>query len=235
MLKQQYRHGPRPGGRVKAAPWHRLGAILVLGAVAFALSGCMEALSTSTGRADQRPAARPSPTAPQATATPATTGMSPTLPGSYAPDPATAAPTALPPTVPAAPAAPVPPTVAPLPPLALPTPATLTNEERWRAQQIDRQPFEAPRPFFSTGSELWWYDPLNQQHVILGRITGDFLGQATFTLRGQGVAAIEIPYQINVSYGLTAISPALLERINAAGYTEWIETYVFLTPDIIQR
>lgn len=122
-----------------------------------------------------------------------------------------------------------------LPTLALPTPVPLTNEERWRAQQIDRRPFESHRPYFTTGSELWWYDPVNQQSVILGRIAGDFSAQAEFTLRGQGVQALEVPYQVNLSYGLTALSPALLDRIKLAGNGEWIETYVFSTSNVTSR
>lgn len=198
------------------------------------LTGCMEALQSTPGGAVSRPAALPSPTRLVATEAPATGGISPTVPGSYAPDPATVAPTMAPTSPPTTTSAAV--TVVPqLPTLALPTPTSATNEERWRAQQIGRTPFEAPRPYYTTGSELWWYDPINQQSVILGRITGDFQGQAEFTLRGQGVAALEVPYQVNVSYGLSALSPVLLERIRVAGYTEWIETYVFLTPDVSAR
>lgn len=64
---------------------------------------------------------------------------------------------------------------------------------------------------------------------------GDLQGQAEFTLRGQGVTALEVPYQVNVSYGLTALSPVVIDRIRAAGYSEWIETYVFLTPNVTPR
>jgi hypothetical protein len=117
----------------------------------------------------------------------------------------------------------------------LSTPTPFTNEDRWRGQQIDRRPFETVRPYSTASSELWWYDPINQQSVILGRITGGFSAQAEFTLRGQGVPALEVPYQVNVSYGLTALSPALIDRIRAAGYSEWIETYVFSTPGINRR
>ncbi|HMQ29133.1 MAG TPA: hypothetical protein PKD53_00325 [Chloroflexaceae bacterium] len=194
----------------------------------------MEALQSSPQAEVPRPAALPTPTVLVATQAPALGSTSPTLPGSYAPDPATTTPT-LAPTTPPPSVAPEAPTAAPLPTLSLPTAAALTNEERWRAQQIERRPFEAPRPYLTTGSELWWYDPLNQQHVILGRLTGDFQGQAEFTLRGQGVGALEVPYQVNQSYGLTALSPALLERIQAAGYYDWIETYVFLTPAVTPR
>lgn len=198
----------------------------------------MAALQTSPGVEVSRPGPLPSVTMPAAA--PGASSMSPALPGSYAPDPATAAPTLVSTPVPPAativpPAATIDQPTAPLPTLALPTIVPQSNEERWRAQQIERSPFEGPRPYFTTGTELWWYDPVNQQSVILGRITGDFLGQAQFTLRGQGMASLEVPYQVNVSYGLTALSPVVLERIRAAGYTEWIETYVFLTPDVIAR
>ncbi len=99
-------------------------------------------------------------------------------------------------------------------------------------QQIDRQVFATPQSYRTTGSELWWYDPVNQQHVILGTISGEFVTQAQFTLRGLGVPALEVPYQVNQRYGLTALSPALIARIEAAGYGEWIETYLFLTPNV---
>ncbi len=113
-----------------------------------------------------------------------------------------------------------------------PTLVRLTPEERWRTQQLNRTPFESPRLYTTTGSELWWYDPINQQHVILGSFSGTFTAQARFTLRGQGMPALEVPYEVNVSYGLTAISSALEQRIKAAGYDEWIETYVFVTSDV---
>jgi hypothetical protein len=112
----------------------------------------------------------------------------------------------------------------------------VSNEDRWRAQQQDRLVFEGLRPFATAGSELWWFDPVNQQHVILGRFTGEFVAQAQFVPRGQGVVALEVPYQINSSYGLTALSPALLQRIAAAGFAgDWIETYLFLSPDVTPR
>jgi hypothetical protein len=115
------------------------------------------------------------------------------------------------------------------------TPEQLTNEQRWRLQQQNRNVFEAPRTFITSGSELWWYDPVQQQSVILGNFSGPFEAQARFTLRGQGVSALEVPYQINQRYGLTAISPALIERIQAAGYGEWIETYVIEGPNVQAR
>jgi hypothetical protein len=116
-----------------------------------------------------------------------------------------------------------------------PTPEQLTNEERWRRQQQNRNVFEAPQAFYTSGSELWWYDPVQQQSVILGTFSGPFEAQARFTLRGLGVSALEVPYKINERYGLTAISPALIERIRAAGYDEWIETYIIEGPNVRPR
>lgn len=123
----------------------------------------------------------------------------------------------------------------PEPPFILPTPQPLTNEQRWRAQQIQRIIFDPLRTYTTSSSELWWFDPIQQQHVILGTFSGDFLAQAQFILRGQGIEALEVPYQVNKSYGLTALSPAIVARIAAAGNGEWIETYVFVTPNVVPR
>jgi hypothetical protein len=128
-----------------------------------------------------------------------------------------------------------PPTATPEATLALPTQVPLSNEQRWRAQEIDRVVFDPMRSYTTVSSELWWYDPVNQQHVILGTFTGSFVAQARFTLRGQGVEALEVPYQVNRSYGLTALSSALVDRIKAAGNNDWIETYVFVTPNVTPR
>lgn len=125
--------------------------------------------------------------------------------------------------------------VVPQPTFALPTAQPLTAEQRWRNQQLNRAVFEGLRTYTTAGSELWWYDPINQQSVVLGFFGGEFAAQAQFTLREQGIEALEVPYRINGSYGLTALSPVLLDRIRAAGYGDWIETYVLLTPNVILR
>jgi hypothetical protein len=209
--------------------------LVSLTVVAMSLSGCMSTLQTSgsAGNVPPRPlATATSVPEPQATAV---AMPSPMAPGSLAPDPATStppiddvSPTALPaPTIAATNA---------LPPLSLPTAPALSIEERWRAQQQDRVIFEQLTAYTTSSSELWWYDPVNQQHVILGRVTGDFSAQARFIVRAQGVEALEVPYQVNISYGLTALSPALVERIRASGYaSDWIEAYVFLTPNVFLR
>ncbi len=160
----------------------------------------------------------------------------PTTVGSMAPDPATVAPSPTPPVVATLPAAPAgPPEVTAAPPLIIaPTPER-SNEQRWREQQADRQVLDPPHLYTTSAAELRWYDPLTQQHLVLGRISGDFLVQATFVLRAQGMPALEVPYRINASYGLTALSPAHIERLRAAGYVDWVETYVLASPEVRPR
>lgn len=133
----------------------------------------------------------------------------------------------------AATAAPLPSATPPLATIAVATLPPQSNEARWRNQQIDRSVFPQVAVARTTGSELWWFDPVNQQHLLLGSFAGEFPAQARFTLRGQGAPALEVPYQVNRSFGLTALSPAVLSRITAAGYGEWIETYVFITPNVV--
>lgn len=216
----------RPGSGVRAV----VRAVLLMGMLLLAIGplvGCMEQLQTG------RPApARPSPSLPV-----------PPMAAGDAPTEATEAlpvPTDLPFPNTIAPVETATPTLEPLP-TATPEPAAtivaptfppLSNEERWRGQQVGRDVFAAPRAYTTTSSELWWYDPVNQQHVILGSFAGTFEAQARFTLLGQGVEALEVPYRVNQRYGLTALSPALVQRIAEAGYDEWIETYVFLTPNV---
>lgn len=176
------------------------------------------------------PAPRPTQTAPAPTpassVTPVATAAEAASP-TAAPEPSPA---------PAASATAVAPTLQPaLPTLVLPTLAPASNEERWRAQQEGREVFPGLQGYRTMGSELYWFDPLNQQSLALGVFTGEFVAQARFVLRGQGVEALEVPYQVNQSYGLTALSPAILDRVRAAGYGEWIETYVVVTPNVSSR
>lgn len=215
--------------------------VLLIGGV---LSGCLAALQPDQQSAYPAPPMLPSgmpdtvvPTDQVLLATVVPTVLlpepSPTLMAS--PEPV-ATPTATSLATASATATPVPlATPTPEAPLIVPTLPILTNEERWRAQELQRTIFDPPRLYTTTSSELWWFDPINQQHVILGTFAGDFLVQAQFTLRGQGVAALEVPYHVNLSYGLTALSPAIIARIAAAGSSEWIETYVFMTPNVLPR
>ena len=78
---------------------------------------------------------------------------------------------------------------------------------------------------------LWWYDPLTNQSVPIGTISGEFPVQAEFILRGAQQAALEVPYRINADFGLTAISEAVWERMKAAGYSQSVEAYVLRTDD----
>ncbi|MFQ3660792.1 MAG: hypothetical protein SNJ69_00215 [Chloroflexaceae bacterium] len=160
----------------------------------------------------------------------------PTAVGSMSPDPATAAPSPTPLAAANLPAAPVGALgVTAAPPLTIPPTPERSNEQKWREQQADRQVLDPPHLYTTSVAELRWYDPLTQQHLVLGRISGDFLVQATFVLRTQGMPALEVPYRINVSYGLTALSPAHIERLRAAGYVDWVETYVLASPEVRPR
>jgi hypothetical protein len=108
-----------------------------------------------------------------------------------------------------------------------------TNEQRWRAQQQDRSVNDPPRLYVAQSSvTLWWYDPLIGQSVPIGTIRGEFPVQADFILRGAQQAALEVPYRINNDFGLTAISEAVRERMEAAGYSQSVEAYILRTADI---
>jgi hypothetical protein len=108
-------------------------------------------------------------------------------------------------------------------------------EERWRYVQVDRQPFESIQTWNTPSRQiLWWYDPVYGRTIKLGEIQGDFPAQATFRFRGQEVEAVEIPYNVNQSFGIT-VPPAIVEQIRSAGYGEWIETFMYRTEDIRPR
>lgn len=210
-------------------------ALIALSFLMLMLGGCMEALQSSQSPGSLPPAPLPSMTdtafATASVAEVATPSMMPSAPVATtmsAPAPTlTASATVT--------ATPAPVTLIPEATFVLPTQAPLSYEERWRAQEINRVIVDPPRTYTTSSSELWWFDPINQQHIILGTFSGDFLVQAQFTLRSQGIEALEVPYQVNRSYGLTALSPAIMGRIAAAGNGEWIETYVFVTLNVVPR
>lgn len=111
---------------------------------------------------------------------------------------------------------------------------TQTAEERWRSQQADRQDFPNGRHFVAQSPvELWWFDPATGQSLEIGKLIGPFPASAQFTFLPSGAPALEVPYLINHDYGLTAISPSIVDRIKAAGLGDVINTYVLLT-DAIQ-
>jgi hypothetical protein len=108
-----------------------------------------------------------------------------------------------------------------------------TNEARWRAQEQDRKVNDPPRIYVAPSQvTLWWYDPLNSQSVPIGTLSGEFPAQAEFILRSAQQAAFEVPYRINNDFGLTAISDAVRERMQAAGYTQSVEAYILRTADM---
>jgi hypothetical protein len=114
-------------------------------------------------------------------------------------------------------------------------PSAADLEGRWRDMQVDRAPFEAPRTFVSSGSEIvWWFDPLYGQLVPIGEIRGEFVAQASFRIKGQWIGALEIPYQVNQAYGIVVPDP-ILQRMRNAGKGEWAEVFVYQTGDVSQR
>jgi hypothetical protein len=130
-----------------------------------------------------------------------------------------------------------------LPPTALPTPEvqivpaqrpTPTSEERWRAQQQDREVLLPPRLYsIQSTATLNWYDPLTGQVLEIGTVRGLVPAQAIFVFRPVSQPAIEVPYRINNDFGLTSISSALVERMRQAGYQESVEAFVLLDETIV--
>jgi hypothetical protein len=116
------------------------------------------------------------------------------------------------------------------------TPTPLSNHDRWRAQQSDRQVLETAQTYVARRpTPLLWFDPMTGQSLPIGMIVGDFTVQALFTLRSTNQPSLEVPYRINIDYGLTSISDAVRQRMNAAGYTESVEAYVIRTEDTVPR
>ncbi|MFD3164976.1 hypothetical protein [Herpetosiphon sp. NSE202] len=122
------------------------------------------------------------------------------------------------------------------PSLAVPT-VVLTpppsGNAAWEAQKVDVQQFSEPTTYAAPGTVmLWWYDPNSGQYVGLGWIRSPLIASGEFRLRWSGLAALAIPYTINVDYGLT-LEPSMIQRIRRAGYGgDVIETFVYLAPDI---
>ena len=155
--------------------------------------------------------------------------LSPTSPDDLQDDSMPISPTTSEPTV--LPSTPPPPVVDPIVPQTI---EPQTSEQRWRAQQIQREEFEQPQNYVATAPvSLMWFDPLTGQNLEIGRLLGEFTVQAQFLYRSDEIPALEVPYTINQNFGLTAISPAVVERMASAGYTETVEAYV-LQSDVIQ-
>lgn len=107
------------------------------------------------------------------------------------------------------------------------TASAQNNQQRWRAEQIDRQVLNPPQFYVATKpTEVYWFDPVTGQSIVVGRIVGAFPAQASFTFRPSNTPALEIPYKIGQDLGLTALSPALTERLRVAGYMTYAEVYV---------
>ena len=113
------------------------------------------------------------------------------------------------------------------------TPPSQTNEQRWRAQEVNRRPFDPPVQYIAQqATTLLWYDPLTGQSLEIGTLLGEFPATAEFTLRSNQQPGLEVPYQINVDYGLTAISDAIVQRMRDAGASDRVEAFVLVSTAI---
>ena len=119
--------------------------------------------------------------------------------------------------------------------VSVPTVTPLSSEEIWLAQQSDRQEFAEPRRFRAASpAMLLWFDPTTGQRLTIGQLVGEFTATAEFKLKGQADAsALAVPYAIDTDYGLTAISPAVRERMLAAGFTERVEAFLLVSDSIV--
>lgn len=115
------------------------------------------------------------------------------------------------------------------------TAVALSGEAAWQAQQANREDFGGERQYRANApTSLFWFDPATGQNLEIGRLVGGFVATAQFELRSQNNArALAVPYRINADYGLTAISPAVQARMEAAGYTDRVEAFVLLGDSVV--
>lgn len=108
------------------------------------------------------------------------------------------------------------------------------GNDAWNAIKLDYVRYDSPRTYVAPASTLlWWYDPQTAQFVALGWVKGSITAQGQFRVRGQWVEALEVPFDVLGSYGLT-LDSSVIERIRRAGYTgDTIETFIYLAPDLV--
>jgi hypothetical protein len=205
-----------------------------LALIAVVVAGCGQPLQINTPSSPRTTqTAGPPAQSPAIGTAPAATDSG-TIPTANQPIEATQASLA-PPTIPA-PATSAPPTATPAVVVIPQTAVPLNNEQRWRAQQQDRQVFDQQRLYIANNDvALLWYDPVTGQSLEIGTIRGEFPAQAQFILRSDRRAALEVPYRINQDFGLTAISEAVRARMKAAGYTESVEAYIEQTEAVVPK
>jgi hypothetical protein len=201
--------------------------------VVVVVAGCGQPLQTNTPSALRATRTAGPPTASPAINATANAGTTPTANQPIETTqvaPATPAVVAAP-TIPA-PTPPATPEVVVIPQTAVP----LNNEQRWRSEQLERQPFDQQHLYIAnTNVALLWYDPMTGQSLEIGTIRGEFPAQAQFILRNDRRPALEVPYRINQDFGLTAISEAVRARMKAAGYTDSVEAYIEQTEAVVPK
>lgn len=108
--------------------------------------------------------------------------------------------------------------------------------DRWRAQQIERAPLAAPQVYVAPSyTVVYWFDPLFGTIAPVGELKGEFDVQATFRVRGQWIEALEIPLNFSAQQYGVVIPEALVQRMRAAGLTEWAEVFIYRTRDILPK
>lgn len=119
--------------------------------------------------------------------------------------------------------------------IIVPTGTALSGQDIWLNQQSGRQDFAEPRSFRAMSpTALLWFDPTTGQRLTIGQLVGEFTATAEFKLKAQADApALAVPYEIDTDYGLTAISPAVRERMFAAGFTERVEAFLLVSDSIV--
>lgn len=116
------------------------------------------------------------------------------------------------------------------------SPSFESNEERWRAQQAQREVLTPPRLYNArVQTALLWYDPATGQVLEIGTLRGVFPAQAQFIFRPTNGMALEVPYRINGDFGLTSISDAIQQRMRDAGYSQSVEAFVFLGDSVVPQ
>lgn len=119
--------------------------------------------------------------------------------------------------------------------VVVPTGLPDSAQGAWEKQQANRREFDGQKQYRANAPvALLWYDPATGQILEIGKLVGEFVATAQFELVPQNHApTLAVPYKIDTDYGLTAISPAVKARMQAAGYNDQVEAFVVLNEAVV--